>query len=177
MSDALQALYAGERARALRLLADDDELSIFDAAAFGKTDRVRQILEEDLAQARAFSQDGFTALHLAIFGHQESAALLLIEQGADLDALSTGEIARVPPLGTAVFVRSAPLARLLLDAGADVNGRFADGSVALHSAAISGDEELIGLLLQRGADRSITNHRGHRPYDVAKDEPTRSLLA
>jgi len=177
MSDALQALYAGERARAVRLLADDDELSIFDAAAFGKTDRLRQILEEDLAQARAFSQDGFTALHLAIFGHQESAALLLIEQGADLDALSTGEIARVPPLGTAVFVRSAPLARLLLDAGADVNGRFADGSVALHSAAISGDEELIGLLLQRGADRSITNHRGDRAYDVAKDDHTRSLLA
>ena len=177
MSDALQALYAGDRPRALLLLADDDEISIFDAAAFGRVHRLRQILEEDPGQARARSQDGFTALHLAIFGHEEAAASLLIEHGADLEALSTGDIARVPPLGTAVFVRSAPLTRLLLDAGADVNGRFADGSVALHSAAISGDHELIGLLLQRGADRSITNHRGHRPYDVAKDEPTRSLLA
>ena len=55
--------------------------------------------------------------------------------------------------------------------------RFADGSIALHSAAVSGDHELIGLLLQRRADRSITNRRGHRPYDVAKDERTRSLLA
>jgi len=177
MSDALQALYAGDRPRALLLLADDDELSIFDAAAFGRVERLRQILEVDPAQARARSQDGFTALHLAIFGHQEAAVSLLIESGADLGALSTGDIARVPPLGTAVFVRSALLARLLLDAGADVNGRFADGSIALHSAAVSGDHELIGLLLQRGADRSITNRRGHRPYDVAKDERTRSLLA
>ncbi|TME95903.1 MAG: ankyrin repeat domain-containing protein [Chloroflexi bacterium] len=177
MSDALQALYAGDRPRALLLLADDDELSIFDAAAFGRVERLRQILEVDPAQARARSQDGFTALHLAIFGHQEAAVSLLIESGADLEALSTGDIARVPPLGTAVFVRSALLARLLLDAGADVNGRFADGSIALHSAAVSGDHELIGLLLQRGADRSITNRRGHRPYDVAKDERTRSLLA
>jgi len=177
MSDALQALYAGDRPRALLLLADDDELSIFDAAAFGRVERLRQILEVDPAQARARSQDGFTALHLAIFGHQEAAVSLLIESGADLEALSTGDIARVPPLGTAVFVRSALLARLLLDAGADVNGRFADGSIALHSAAVSGDHELIGLLLQRGADRSIINRRGHRPYDVAKDERTRSLLA
>ena len=63
MSDALQALYAGDRPRALLLLADDDELSIFDAAAFGRVERLRQILEVDPAQARARSQDGFTALH------------------------------------------------------------------------------------------------------------------
>jgi hypothetical protein len=35
----------------------------------------------------------------------------------------TGESVRVPPLGTAAFVRSVALARLLLDLGADVNGQ------------------------------------------------------
>jgi 4-hydroxy-4-methyl-2-oxoglutarate aldolase len=125
MSDAVQALYAGDAERARALLGRDDELSVFDAAAFGRIERLRAILQADASQARACSDDGFTALHLAVFGRQEEAARVLIEHGAGLDTRSTGEIARVPPLGTAAFVGSAPLARLLLDAGADPGPLFA----------------------------------------------------
>ena len=71
--------------------------------------------------------DGFTALHLAIFGGQEDAARVLIEHGTDGNQLSTSKLAQMPPLGTAAVVRSRPLAQLLLDAGADVNGREESG--------------------------------------------------
>jgi ankyrin repeat protein len=152
MSDALQALYAGDVEKARALLPADDELSIFEAAAFGRVERLRTILAGDASQARAFSDDGFTALHLAVFAEQEEAARVLIEHGADVDARSTGAIARVPPLGTAAFVHSVPLARLLLDAGADVNGRGEGGLTALHTATANGDEELVQLLVERGAD-------------------------
>ncbi len=154
MSDALQALYAGDVERARALLGADDDLSVFDAAAFGRIERLRAILQADASQTRAFSDDGFTALHLAVFGRQEEAAQVLIEHGAGLDTRSTGAIARVPPLGTAAFVRSVPLARLLLDAGADVDGREEGGSTALRAAVQNGDEELVDLLLERGADAS-----------------------
>jgi ankyrin repeat protein len=150
-SDALRALYEGDVERGQRLLGPDDELSVFDAAAFGRLERLREILAADPSQAAAFSDDGFTALHLAIFGRQEEAARILIERGADLDVRSTGEIARVPPLGTAAFVRSVPLARLLLDAGADVNGRGEGGFTALDAATANGDEDLARLLRERGA--------------------------
>src|SRR5215211_4669630 len=127
MSEALEALYTGDVERARELLPPDDELSVFEAAAFGRLDALGSILDEDPAQATALSDDGFTALHVAIFGGQEEAARLLLERGADPNPLSTNEAVRVPPLGTAAFVRSAPLARLLLDEGADVNGRGEGG--------------------------------------------------
>ena len=165
MSQALQALYQGDEERARELLGPDDELTVFEAAAFGRLERLRQILDDDQAQAHAFSDDGFTALHLAIFGGQEEAMRLLLERGADPNVLSTGEIAKVPPLGTAAFVRSVPLARLLLDSGADPNGRGEGGFTALHSAAQNEDEELARLLLERGADPSLAADDGRTPAD------------
>jgi uncharacterized protein len=152
-SDAMQALYAGDVEKARGLLGADDELSVFDAAAFGRVARLRTILEADPSQARAWSADGFSALHLACFAEQEEAARLLIEHGADVNVRSTGSIARVPPLGTAAFVHSTRLAQLLLDAGAEVNGEGEGGFTALDTAVQNGDEELVRLLLARGADR------------------------
>ncbi|MFL5923270.1 MAG: ankyrin repeat domain-containing protein [Gaiellaceae bacterium] len=170
MTEALQALYAGDEERARELLPPDAGLSVFEAAAFGRLERLGQILDEDPTQARALSNDGFTALHLANFGRQEEAVRLLLEHGADPNAVATGEIAKVPPLGTAAFVRSVPLARLLLDSGADVNGRGEGGFTALHSAAQNGDEELARLLLERGADPSLASDDGRTPADFGLGE-------
>jgi ankyrin repeat protein len=154
VSEALQALYAGDEEQARKLLRSDGVLSVFEAAAFGRLERLRELLAADPSQATAFSQDGFTALHLAIFGGQEEAARVLLEHGADPNVLSTNENVRVPPLGTAAFVHSIPLARLLLDSGADVNGREDAGFTALDAARQNGDEELEQLLLERGGNAS-----------------------
>src|SRR6058998_3221894 len=100
ISPALQALYQGELERAQALLAPDDELPAYEAAAFGRADRLRRLLRDDPANANAWSPDGFSALHLAIFGGSEEAVRFLVEHGADVNALATAEIARVRPLGT-----------------------------------------------------------------------------
>jgi ankyrin repeat protein len=143
MSEALDALYAGDANRARALLPADEELTVFEAAAFGRAERLEEILRRDPGQARAVSGDGFTPLHLAVFGGQEEAARALLVHGAEVDAVSTASFAQVTPLGTAVFVRSTSLARLLLDAGADPGAN--DGG-ALRTAEANGDEELLGLL-------------------------------
>ncbi len=161
----MQALYAGDEERARELLGPDPELSVFEAAAFGRVERLGQILDEDRTQAHAISDDGFTALHLAIFGGQVESVRLLLERGADPNALSTAEIAKVPPLGTAAFVRSPQLAQVLLDSGADPNGRGEGGFTALHAAAQNEDEELARLLLDRGADPSLAADDGRRAAD------------
>ena len=176
MSDALQALYAGEVESARELLPADDELTVFDTAAFGRVERLRELVSGDPSQLSVPSEDGFTALHLAVFAEQEPAARLLIEHGADVEALSAGNIARVRPLGTAAFVRSVPMARLLLDAGADVNGSGEGGFTALHSAAQNGHEELLRLLLERGADPELELEDGRLPVDLASDEEVKRLL-
>ena len=166
MSEALQALYQGDEQKARELLPADDDLTVFEAAAFGRTERLGRILDDDSEQVHAFADDGFTALHLAIFGGQENAMRLLLERGADPNVISTSDLAKVPPLGTAAFVRSAPLAQVLLDSGADPNGRGEGGFTALHSAAQNEDEELARLLLERGADPSLAADDGRRPADL-----------
>lgn len=176
MSEALQALYKGDVERARAALPADGELSVFEAAAFGRVERLRSILERDPAQVSAVSEDGFTALHLAVYAQQAETARVLVEHGAGVDVRSSGPIARVPPLGTAAFVRSVPLARLLLDAGANVDGQGEGGFTALHSAAQNGDEELVALLLERGADTTVSNAKGQRPVDLAASEHMRALL-
>jgi ankyrin repeat protein len=119
ISPALQALYEGDRERAETLLAPDEQLPAYEAAAFGRVDRLRQVLDEDPAAANSWSPDGFTVLHLAIFSGNEGAVRLLLERGADPNALATADIARVRPLGTAAFVGRPDLEKILLDAGAD----------------------------------------------------------
>ncbi len=119
ISPALQALYDGDRDRAEKLVAPDDELPVYEAAAFARIERLRRLLDEDPAAANAWSPDGFTALHLAIFGGSEEAVRLLLERGADPNTLATSEIARVRPLGTAAFVGRPDLEKILLEAGAD----------------------------------------------------------
>src|SRR3954453_18193689 len=119
ISPALQALYDGDRDRAETLLAPDDELPTYEAAAFGRIERLRGLLDDDSASASSWSPDGFTPLHLAIFGGSEEAVRLLLERGADPNALATSDIARVRPLGTAAFVGRPDLEKILLEAGAD----------------------------------------------------------
>src|SRR5436190_1719691 len=110
MLEAMRALYRGDPDDAYRLLPPDDELTAHEAATFGRVDRLRELLDADPSRADEHSPDGFSPLHGAIFGGHESTVRLLVDRGADVEALSTSTIAQVRPLGTAAFVRSVPLA-------------------------------------------------------------------
>jgi ankyrin repeat protein len=177
MSEALQALYRGDEARGRELLGEDATLSVFEAAAFGRTGRLQAILAADPAQASARSEDGFSPLHLAVFGGQADAARVLLASGADVNQLSTGDIAQVTPLGTAAFARSLPLAILLLDAGAAIDRPGGGGFTPLHGAAQNGDLELARELVARGADRTVRASDGTTPADLATSDEMRRLVA
>ena len=150
-SPALEALYRGDEKEAYRLLPPDEKLTPHEAATFGREERLRQLLDEDPANAMAWSPDGFTPLHGAIFGGHEATVRLLVERGADLEAVSTSSIAQVRPLGTAAFVRSVPLARILLEAGADPNGENPQGGTPMDTARANGDEEFAAVLREFGS--------------------------
>ena len=57
--------------------------------------------------------------------------------------------------------------RALLDARADVNGRHADGSTALHWAAHWNDLQATTLLIRAGADVNAANDFGVTPLSLA----------
>jgi ankyrin repeat protein len=165
---ALHALYAGDRELGEELLRPDEELGAAEAAGFGRHERLRALLDDDPAEANAWSPDGFSPLSLAIFGGQQQAVRTLIEHSADVEAISRHRTIQVRPLQTAAFVQDAELGRILLEAGADPNGTAEGGFTALHSAAQNGDLAFTRLLLEGGADTNI-EFRGKRPVDFAEE--------
>ena len=153
-SELLQALYTGDHDKAETLLRRNPELDIFEAAAAGRTERVRELLEADPPLANAWAEDGFQPLGLAVFfGHPETARVL-VEAGADVNSASRNDF-EVTPLHSACAVRDAAtryeLARLLLERGADPNARQQDEFTPLMEADQHGDERLRELLVQYGA--------------------------
>jgi len=156
MSELLQAVYQGDQARAEELLAADPELDVFEAAAVGRTDRVRELLDQNAALANAWAEDGFQPLGLAsFFGHVESVRLLL-ERGAEVNSASRNDM-KVMPLHSAAATGDAEaryeIAKLLLENGADPNARQQDDFTPLMAADQSGDERLAQLLEEHGARR------------------------
>src|SRR5688572_8341601 len=73
------------------------------------------------------------------------------------------------PLGAAVHMGHAEAARLLLDAGADVNADAGSGSgPPIYHAVRRGHAKVVELLVERGADLSVRDVIGHTLlYEVA----------
>ena len=159
VSMVLLALYHQRREVAEALLDANPPLDVFDAAAAGRTERLRELLASDRSMVNAWAADGFFPLGLACFFRQPEAARVLIEAGADVQAAARNPM-RVTALHAAAAARDTATARLLLDRGADVDARQQVGYTALHAAAQHGDVELVDLLLSRGADPALRSEDG-----------------
>jgi uncharacterized protein len=57
---------------------------------------------------------------------------------------------------------------VLLENGADINARKADGETMLMNAAGQGSEDVVAYLLSRGADACLRNDRGATAADYAR---------
>jgi ankyrin repeat protein len=154
MSELLQAIYQGDQTRADELLAGDPELDVFEAAAVGRTERLRELLDDDRSLANAWAEDGFQPLGLASFFGRVDAVRLLLERGAEVNSASRNDF-KVMPLHSAAATGDPAvryeLARLLLERGADPNARQQDDFTPLMAADQHGDERLRALLVEHGA--------------------------
>ena len=154
MSEVLQAIYQRVQARVDELLAREPELDVFEAAAVGRTERLRELLDDDPALANAWAEDGFQPLGLASFFGHVDAARLLVERGAEVNSASRNDF-KVMPLHSAAATGDPEaryeLAKLLLEHGADANARQQDDFTPLMAADQHGDERLRSLLVEHGA--------------------------
>jgi ankyrin repeat protein len=158
------------------LLAAGPELDLFDAAALGPASRVRELLDADGALVHELSADGFSALHLAAFFGQPGVAALLLERGADPNAVAQNPMG-VAPLHSAAAAGHGDVALQLLEAGAEPDAVQRGGHTALHAAAANGDAELAELLLSYHADTSVRNEEGRTPSDLAAEHGHGAIVA
>ena len=108
-------------------------------------------LTADPGAAHAFTGDGWTALHLgAGFGTPEVADLLL-QHGAQVDAISRNAQRNQPLHAAVALSRNAETIRLLLAHGADPNAVQVGGFTPLFSAATANRRDLAELLIENGA--------------------------
>jgi ankyrin repeat protein len=168
VSAVLLALYHGMPALADEIARGRDHLDVFEAAASGDLERVRQLILGDRRLVDAMADDGFTPLGLAAFFQQRQVVAFLLEAGADPN-LASGNAMRVRPLHSAAAGGpDVEIVRLLLDAGAEVDARQRHGFTALHSAAQNGVLDQVQILLERGADPAALTDEGRSPLSYAE---------
>lgn len=131
--------------------ARERERELYLCAVVGNEAPLRELLQAGVSfQARFIS--GRQALHEAAQRCFAGCVQALLEFGANPNSLAHGGAS---PLCLSMKPGSAngfSVALMLLNAGADVNGRDADGVGALWWAASRGSTELLRELLNRGAD-------------------------
>jgi uncharacterized protein len=149
VSEIMQALYGGDDETARRL-AETGELDIFEAASLGDVARLADLLAGDPALALTRSDDDFTPLHYASFFDGPEAARLLLEHGADVNAVADNELG-VHPLNSAAAAGRVDVAAVLLEQGADPNAQTRRGFTALDAARENCDDALAELLRSHGA--------------------------
>jgi ankyrin repeat protein len=166
VSALMQSRYEGRREIVDTLRSAVGELDVFEAATLGDVPRLQSLLTSDPGLAQAFSNDGFTALHLAAFFAQPEAAAKLLQSGADSNAVATNAM-KVAVINSAAASGRADLVKLVLTAGADPNARQMAGYTALHAAAAHHNVEMTQALLDAGADPSLRSDDGQSAADTA----------
>jgi uncharacterized protein len=104
------------------------------------------------ADINASDKNGVTALHHAVRFRSPTAVKVLIEHGANVNQACRKS-------------RSTPLHRAVTSTGAP-------GTAGKRREVI----EIIRLLIEAGADPSITNKSRRKPADYVKDEAIKLLL-
>jgi ankyrin repeat protein len=136
-------------------------LDLFEAAAVGDVLRIEDILTADPGASHAFTADGWTAIHLgAAFGIPDAVDMLL-QHGAQVDAISRNAQRNQPLHAAVALSRNAETVRLLLAHGADPNATQVGGFTPLFSAATANRRDLAAMLIESGA-------RAHHRCDLEK---------
>ena len=147
-SPLMAALYRDHHEVVAELLDAGAEVDVFAAAATGRTEDLGRSLH-DAEALNAYAYDGWTPLHLsAFFGHVEAARILL-DAGADVNAISQNSLTNTP-LHAATAGKHPEVALLLLSRGAKSDTVDAGGYTPLQIASQNQMETVVQRMTGTG---------------------------
>ena len=119
------------------------------------------------------------AIHDAVISGNTEAVKQHIAAGSDLN--TKDPFGGASPLIIATVFDKIDIAKLLIEAGADLNMKNNDGSTAIHTAAFFCRTEALDALLKAGADKSLKNNFGMTAYEsvlvpFAEVEPVYKMM-
>ncbi|RZJ63356.1 MAG: ankyrin repeat domain-containing protein [Flavobacterium sp.] len=143
--------------------AHSQTADIFDVARKGTTDEATLLLKSDPKLANTTNPEGYTPLILATYRGNNAVAKLLLEKGANIDAISGMGTA----LMAAVVKGNDEMVKFLLDRKANPNLNDANGSTALLYAVMFKKHDIAKLLIKSGANTEQKDNRGQSAIDYA----------
>ena len=114
-------------------------------------------------------------LQLACYFAQPACARLLIERGANVEAVSNNGM-ELRALHAAAAGSNLECVELLLEHGADPDSQQHGGWAPLHAAVANQDARMVAALLARGADPKRTNEFGKSPLELAREKNDPAVL-
>eukprot|EP01119_Soliformovum_irregulare_P011858 TRINITY_DN3019_c0_g1_i2.p1 TRINITY_DN3019_c0_g1~~TRINITY_DN3019_c0_g1_i2.p1 ORF type:complete len:426 (-),score=98.80 TRINITY_DN3019_c0_g1_i2:25-1302(-) len=179
--------------------------SLRDAIYESNVDLLDEMIPSSQVDDVIDSKWGWTALHLAVAMNKTDVIDLLIEKGASIDIVASGEMpvhfaaaqckeeliellmVSTPshsgwtPLHAAFSRLNPPakIVRLIAEmAPKNVNTAWSyDGMTPLHLSAFRGNIEGCRILLDHGADMYAQDHKGQCPYEITSCHNTLQILA
>ncbi len=168
------------------LTTKDGETVLMTAARAGNADAVRILLERGADVNARENYKGQTALMWAAAERHPAVVKLLLEHGADWKVRSFDRETKVPRLSAASSISpiarggftalafaaregDVETARVMLDAGVDINYGDVDNTSALVVAVMNKQYTLAKFLLDRGADPNIAGGYGRTALYAAID--------
>lgn len=152
----------------VRPMSEIDEYSLLHGTWLGAWKMLRWLLEEVGEDPNERAQDGTTPLMIASGWGSAEEVLLLLEHGAKPTSSDCEDDTALHHC--AAFSRDPVVGQALIDEGCPVNAINSSGQTALHRACEPGDfepvnVEMVEMLLENGADRTIADARGRLPKD------------
>ncbi|KAL3885526.1 hypothetical protein ACJMK2_025578 [Sinanodonta woodiana] len=190
-------------------------MAIHHAAMKGHADIIKMLVDAG-SEVNCQDKNGWTPLHNAAYWCQVKAVKVLLECGSDISIQNKDQRTALHETARSHEQRDNELgeiAKLLIDAGSDINAKssdlgdadltgliyaayhnhpnvalaFIEGGceldavgttmwTALHWAADRGNDELVYILLEAGADPTVKGMRGELAADRAKSSEVKELL-
>jgi len=175
------------------------EQQLFDAIKAGKTDEVRQLVQQNPSLKQARDASGASAILVAAYNMKPDVVNALLELGAPVDIFEASVLGKVDrineilktsparvseyapdgftPVALAAFFGQPAAVKALITAGADVNAAAKNGLkvAALHAAVAGGKLEIVRAVLEAGGDPNAQQQAGVRPIHEAGTKANRAL--
>jgi ankyrin repeat protein len=136
------------------------------AAKFGRESTVSLLLASGADPVKQSGETGFTPLHVAAQEGRVENVRLLLRVGADPDVRNYLKQTPLRQVSWQRHDRVVEIAKVLIDAGANINAADSDGWTPLHVAVRYDNRALLEELIRRGADLGARTKKGNTPMSL-----------
>ena len=137
--------------------------AIFEVARKGTLSDIEALYKADTGVVNAIDQNGFSPLILACYRANTDVVTFLLAHQCDVNYVSNEGTA----LMAATVKGNLPLAKLLLNNGADPNLTNSSGMTALMYAVQFKSIEMVKFLLENKANKLLKNNEGKTAFEYA----------